>query len=130
MSAAGRDLIRRALDAGRSSLDERDAKLLLAIYGIPTPAGTVVHSAQRAATAVEALGRPAVLKGLGRHIQHKSDMGLIELGVRDATAARAAFHRIVDRGAGRVAEGVLVEEFVPHERELLSACAATSSSGQ
>ncbi len=119
MGAAGRDLIHRALDAGRSSLDEREAKSLLAVYGIPTPAGTVVHDAQRAAAAVEALGRPAVLKALGHDIQHKSDLGLVELDVRDAAAARAAYHRIVDRAAGRADEGVLVEELVPHERELL-----------
>ncbi len=31
------------------ALNERDAKLLLAAYDIPTPAGTVVHSAQDAA---------------------------------------------------------------------------------
>jgi acyl-CoA synthetase (NDP forming) len=119
MAAAGRELILRALDAGRSSLDETEAKRLLALYAIPTPAGTVVRSAQRAAAAVAALGRPAVLKALGPDIQHKSDLGLIELDVRDAAAARAAYHRIVDRAAGRAEDGVLVEELVPHERELL-----------
>ena len=119
MGAAGRDVIRRALDAGRTSLDEQEAKLLLAMYGVPTPAGTVVYDAQRAAAVVEALGRPAVLKALGPDIQHKSDLGLVELDVRDAAAARAAYHRIVDRAAGRAEGGVLVEELVPHERELL-----------
>jgi acyl-CoA synthetase (NDP forming) len=89
------------------------------MYGIPTPAGTVVRTAQQAAAAVNALGRPAVLKGLGHDIQHKSDTGLVELDVRDAAAARAAYHRIVDLAAGRADEGVLVEEWVPHERELL-----------
>ncbi len=119
MGAAGRDLIRRALDAGRASLDEREAKSLLAMYGVPTPAGTVVHDAQQAAAVVEGLGRPAVLKALGPDIQHKSDLGLVELDIRDAAAARAAYHRILDRAAGRAEEGVLVEEFVQHERELL-----------
>ena len=119
MGAAGRDVIRRALDAGRTSLDEREAKLLLAMYGVPTPAGTVVHDAQRAAAVVEALGRPAVLKALGPDIQHKSDLGLVELDVRDAAAARAAYHRIIDHAAGRADGGVLVEELLPHERELL-----------
>ncbi len=119
MGPNGRDLIRRALDAGRTSLDEREAKILLSMYGVPTPAGTVVHDAQRAAAAVAALGGPAVLKALGPDIQHKSDLGLVELDVRDAAAARAAYHRIVDRAAGRADDGVLVEELVPHERELL-----------
>jgi len=119
MSAPGRDLIQKALAEGRTSLDEHEAKRLLAMYGVPTPAGAVVRSAQRAAEVVEALGGPAAIKALGPDIQHKSDLGLVALDVRDAAAARAAFHRIVDRAAGRAETGVLVEEFVPHERELL-----------
>ena len=119
MGAPGREVILGALAAGRASLDEREAKTLLAMYGVPTPAGTVVRSAQQAATAVEALGGPSVFKALGPDVQHKSDLGLIELDVRDATAARAAYHRIVDRAAGRAEDGVLVEELVPHEREFL-----------
>lgn len=117
-AAPGSSLIRRALDEGRHALDEQEAKALLAAYELPTPMGKVVHTAQEAAGAVQALGRPAVLKGLGPDIQHKSDRGLVVLDVRDANAARVAYHRIVDLGAGRV-RGVLVEELVPHERELL-----------
>jgi acyl-CoA synthetase (NDP forming) len=109
----------RALREGRAALDEREAKALLAAYEIGTPLGTVVHSAQEAARAVEALGRRAVLKALGPDIQHKSDAGLVDLDVHDADAARTAYHRLVDRGAGRATGGVLVEEWVPHEREFL-----------
>ncbi len=114
----GAGLIRSALDEGRHALDEREAKALLAAYELPTPMGRVVHTAEEAARVVKALGRPAVLKGLGPDIQHKSDRGLVALDVREADEARTAYHRIVDLGAGRV-EGVLVEELVPHERELL-----------
>ena len=116
--APGSRLIRRALDEGRHALDEQEAKALLAAYELPTPMGRVVHTAQEAAHAVQALGRPAVLKGLGPDIQHKSDRGLVVLDVREAEDARVAYHRIVELGAGRV-RGVLVEELVPHERELL-----------
>lgn len=110
--------VRRAVNEGRHALDEAEAKALLANYGVPTPLGTVVHTAQEAARAVEALETRCVLKGLGPDVQHKSDTGLVELDVRDAASARRAFHLIEDRGAGRVT-GVLVEEWVPHERELL-----------
>ena len=117
-ASPGSSLIRRALDEGRHALDEQEAKALLAAYELPTPMGRVVHTAQEAARAVQALGRPAVLKGLGPDIQHKSDRGLVVLDIRSPEAARVAYHRIVDLGAGRV-RGVLVEELVPHERELL-----------
>jgi acyl-CoA synthetase (NDP forming) len=112
-------IIARAARERRGSLDEQEAKALLAAYSIPTPLSKVVHSAQEAAQVLEALGRRCVFKGLGPDIQHKSDSGLIELDVHDPAAARTAFHRIVDRGAGRVEGGVLVEEWVPHEREFL-----------
>jgi acyl-CoA synthetase (NDP forming) len=115
---AASPLVRQAVREGRSALDEGEAKALLAAYGVPTPLGKVVHTAQEAAQAVEALGTRCVLKGVGADVQHKSDNALIEPDVRDAAAARRAYHRIHDRGAGRVT-GVLVEEWVPHERELL-----------
>jgi acyl-CoA synthetase (NDP forming) len=115
---AASPLVRRAVREGRTALDEGEAKALLAAYGIPTPLGKVVHSAQEAAKAVEALETRCVLKGVGPDVQHKSDSGLIEPDVRGADAARGAYHLIHDRGAGRVT-GVLVEEWVPHERELL-----------
>ncbi len=112
-------LVTRAVQEGRHALDEVEAKALLASYGVPTPLGAVVHTAEEAARTVHALGRRCVLKALGPDIQHKSDTGLIEPDVHDDAAARLAFHRIVDRGAGRAAGGVLVEEWVPHEREFL-----------
>lgn len=116
--AIGREIIGRALSEGSDSLEESAGKALLTAYGIDTPLGTVVRSAADAVRALEALGGPVVLKGMGPDIQHKSDLGLVALDVRDAHAARAAYHRIIDRGAGRV-QGVLVEGLVPHERELL-----------
>jgi len=114
----GREIIERALAAGVSALDEREAKAFLAQYDIPTPLGTVVRTAEEAARAFRALGRPAVLKALGEDIQHKSDRGLVAVDVRDEATVRSAFHRLVDLSAGRAA-GVLVEEMVPHEREFL-----------
>jgi acyl-CoA synthetase (NDP forming) len=114
----GRDIIERALAAGAAALDERDAKALLAQYDIPTPLGVVVHTAEEAALAFRALGRPVVLKALGADIQHKSDRGLVAVDLRDEATVRTAFHRLMDLSAGRAA-GVLVEEMVPHERELL-----------
>ena len=115
---ASSPLVARAVREGRRALDEGEAKALLSAYGIPTPLGVVVRSAQEAARVVGSLGGRCVLKGVGSDIQHKSDAGLVELDVHDGEIARAAYHRIVDLAAGR-ASGVLVEEWVPHERELL-----------
>jgi len=114
----GRDVVCRALAAGERVLDEPRAKRLLAAYGLRVPRGVVVSEPEQAVPAAEQLGPTVVLKAVGPDIQHKSDTGLVAIDVRGAAAVRAAAQRIVERGAGRV-RGILVEELVPHERELL-----------
>ena len=51
----------------------------------------VVASAEQAVQAAAALGYPVVLKGVSATIIHKSDAGLVRLGLADAAAVAAAF---------------------------------------
>ena len=110
------DLIADALAAGRSTLSEPEAKALLHEYGVAVPEAHMVGSADEAGKAGEALGYPVVLKGVSAVVLHKTEAGLVELDVRDAEAAAAAYRRIVKRGAGRLT-GVLVERQLPRDRE-------------
>jgi acyl-CoA synthetase (NDP forming) len=110
----------RALLAGRGgsgALDEVGAKQLLAGYGIPTVAEHVATSANEAASVARALGFPVVMKVLSPDIVHKSDLGLVAVGVETATAARATYRQLV-RHAGNSAPGatilgVVVQAMVP-----------------
>jgi acetyltransferase len=71
-----------------------DAKALLEVYGIPT-AGTVeARTAAKAAAAAKKCGFPVVLKILSPQITHKTDVGGVELNIRDETQVKAAFRRI------------------------------------
>lgn len=95
-----------------SSPNEAAAKQLLGAAGIPSVPERVAKSARDAAMAAEALGFPVVLKILSPDIVHKSDVGGVALGVRDAREARAEYARLVAR-VGRARpeariEGVLV----------------------
>ncbi|MBL8385213.1 MAG: acetate--CoA ligase family protein [Burkholderiales bacterium] len=78
-----------ALPSGR--LTEPEAKALLRAYGIATPREVIADSAAAAARAAVAIGFPVVLKGLVRRIVHKSDAGLVRLGLSDAEAVRQAY---------------------------------------
>jgi acyl-CoA synthetase (NDP forming) len=72
------------------TLSEHDSKLLLAARGIPIARETLVPDAAGAVRAADALGYPVVVKLCGDAIAHKTERGLVRLGLRDAGAVREA----------------------------------------
>jgi acyl-CoA synthetase (NDP forming) len=103
----------RARPAG-STLSEQDSKALLKAYGIALPTEKVVTSAAEAARAGARIGFPVVMKIVSADIGHKSDLGLVEVGVRTEAEARTVFRRLMDtaRAAapGAALDGVLVAQ--------------------
>ncbi|GGG21324.1 acyl-CoA synthetase [Caldovatus sediminis] len=94
-------------------LTEAEAKRLLAAYGIPTTRERLAADADAAVRAAEAIGYPVALKGVSRAVVHKSDLGLVRLGLADAAAVRAAFAGVaaaLERAAPGTMEGCLVQE--------------------
>jgi succinyl-CoA synthetase beta subunit len=72
------------------TLSEADSKRLLATYGVAFPSEREVDTAEAAVAAAEALGLPVVLKLGGAAIAHKTERGLVRLGLADADAVREA----------------------------------------
>jgi acetyltransferase len=87
---AARAVIEGALAQGRLSLNEVEAKALLAAYGIPVVATRKVAGVDEAAQAAGAIGYPVVLKIASPQISHKSDVGGVALGLQDETELRRA----------------------------------------
>src|SRR5690242_17121457 len=70
------------------TLSEHDSKDLLRRYGVPIAGERLVRDPDAAATAAAALGFPVVLKLCGDALAHKSERGLVRLGLGDAAAVR------------------------------------------
>ncbi len=105
-------LLAAALNAART-VDEARTKRLLAAAGVPVPRGLIATDPDRAAEAAARLGFPVVVKGLG--IAHKSDAGVVVLGLRDASAVRDAAARVLralPADARSDAPALLVESMV------------------
>ena len=111
-------IVEKALAAGRPALDEAAAKQVLAAYGVPVPAGGLVHSAPEAADLAESLGVPVVMKAVGAHIQHKTETQLVVLDLRTPDEVAEAYVALAER-AGDALEAVLVEEMVAGSREFM-----------
>lgn len=82
--------------------DEVESKQLLAHYGIPTVTEHVAGSEGEAVAAATALGlgsgrQAVVLKALSAEIPHKSDLGLVEVGITTEDAVRSSYRTLVER---------------------------------
>lgn len=73
------------------ALDEAACRRILGAAGIPFVPERVATSAAEAAEAAAALGFPVALKVLSPDLAHKSDVGGVRLGLRDAAEVAAAF---------------------------------------
>lgn len=133
---AGRPERRRAAPAGAAEavaalldraegpvLTEREGKAVLAAYGIPVVAETLVNDAEAAVAAAGAAGYPVVLKVESPDLPHKTEAGVIRLNLRDAEAVRAAYAAVTENAARAAPRarinGVLVQPMVPAGIEMV-----------
>jgi succinyl-CoA synthetase beta subunit len=112
------DLIQTGLSRGQKALSEYESKKLLGLYGIPVTREKLSHSADEAVSAADSLGFPVALKACSAELMHKSERGGIELNIRSEGDVRRAYERII-RSVDLQLEGVLVQEMVPGQRELV-----------
>jgi acyl-CoA synthetase (NDP forming) len=101
---------------GGESLSEQDSKALLKAYGIALPKEGVATSAAEAVKAAKKIGYPVVMKIVSPDILHKSDLGLVAVGVRDEDDARRTYRRLLataKKAAPKATiDGVLVAQMV------------------
>jgi acyl-CoA synthetase (NDP forming) len=110
---------RRILEsvAPGSALSEWQSKQILKAYGIRTSRDVLCASATAAVKAAATIGYPVVMKVSSPDLLHKSDLGLVRVGVASAKDVRAAYTELMSKalragGKGVRIDGVLVSELV------------------
>ena len=88
-------------------IDEAESKKRLAAFGLPVPEGRVTDAEGTPGAAAE-IGYPVVVKAVGEHMTHKSDVGGVALNLNDGAAVAAAVE-----GMGRLSDRFLVERMAP-----------------
>jgi acetate---CoA ligase (ADP-forming) len=81
----------RKLAADSTRLDEARRFAFMSAIGVPMLACRAVASAADAVKAARQVGLPVVLKGCAPDVQHKSEHGLVALGLATDAAVAAAF---------------------------------------
>ncbi|MFJ3304621.1 acetate--CoA ligase family protein [Streptomyces sp. NPDC086549] len=111
----------RALMRPGQQLSEHAAKQLLRAYGIRVPREQLVTSAAAAVRAAGQVGYPVVMKASGAQIAHKTELGLVKIGLTSASQVRDAYRELTDiaRYEGVSLDGVLVCQMVERGVEMV-----------
>ncbi|MFJ6657705.1 acetate--CoA ligase family protein [Streptomyces sp. NPDC091377] len=102
-------------------LSEHAAKQLLRTYGIRVPREQLVTSAAAAVRAAGLVGYPVVMKASGARIAHKTELGLVKVGLTSAAQVRDAYRELTDiaRCEEVDLDGVLVCQMVEQGVEMV-----------
>ena len=105
-----------ALPAG-CTVGEHEARHVLAAYGIRGPREVLAHGVDEALKAARSLGYPVVLKGVVAGVAHKTEGGLVKVGVASDDQLRLAAAEVLHRGGPGAR--LLVQELVRPVAEIL-----------
>ena len=108
----------------RRTIHEHDAKRLLAGAGLPVVTETLCTTREAAIAAAGAIGYPVVLKFVADEVPHRSDLGLVAVGLRDARELGLAWDRMAGVRSEKlkdiVVAGFVVQQMVTGGVEVLA----------
>jgi acetyltransferase len=111
---AARLIIESAISEKRSVLTEPESIALLEAFGIPTVRNGIARSPEEALVLAVSMGFPIAMKIYSEDISHKSDVGGVKLGIRNAADVRGAYRDLIERvehvRPDAVLQGVTVEQ--------------------
>jgi acetate---CoA ligase (ADP-forming) len=117
-------ILDHAKNEGRKALSEIEAKSLLKAWGLVVPRGGLARNVAEVRSLAKGMGGPVALKLSSPDLLHKTEAGVIRLGVKSSEEAESAFEEILGAAkkwnpAARL-DGVLVEEMIEGEtREVI-----------
>ncbi|MFB3813119.1 MAG: GNAT family N-acetyltransferase [Terriglobales bacterium] len=120
---AARLLIEQVRESGRTVLTEYESKKLLDAYRIPTVRTEIATTPDKAVELALEMGFPVVLKLHSETVTHKTDVGGVQLNLRDGYAVRLAFKAIekavTERAGKEHFQGVTVQPMAKGHYEVI-----------
>lgn len=110
----------RAATTRGLTLDEAASLQLLASSGVPIAPFRLCRTEAEAVMAFHELGGHVVVKGCSASIQHKSEFGLVKVGIRDEAELRASFTDILRKlqASSEPWSGIIVARMISARQEM------------
>ena len=116
LTAGQEGALARLRAIGRPTLSESESKQVIAAWGVPGTKEVLAPSVDAAVQAAQRLGYPVALKVDSPDILHKTEAGVVRLGLRGADEVRAAHAEIManarKHAPAAAISGALVQEMV------------------
>ncbi len=109
---------RLILESTTGAQDEYVSKQILQSYDIPVVKEKLVDNVEECLNAADALGYPLVMKGLVAGGVHKTEMGLVQMGIPDRKTAADMFAGLMGKMKGQ--GKVLLQQQVSGKVELIA----------
>lgn len=110
------DVIKEALERGRTTLGEHQSKQFCSSFGIPVCREVIARNADSAVAEARKMGFPVVLKASGENLLHKTEVGGIALNLKSEAEVRKESERLLSIPG---CETLLVQEMVAGHREFV-----------
>ena len=121
-------IIEDAIKRGADNLSEFESKRILSSYGIPVTSEKTAKTLEEAVSAANSIGYPIVLKASGENLQHKTELDLIRLDLKDESQVRLAYKELLSESTIPITE-VLIQQMLRGNRELMAGLKRDSQFG-
>ena len=121
-------IIEDAIKRGADNLSEFESKQILSAYGIPVTSEKTAKTLEEAVSAANSIGYPIVLKASGENLQHKTELDLIRLDLKDESQVRLAYKELLSESTIPITE-VLIQQMLRGNRELMAGLKRDSQFG-
>ena len=124
LESSAEKILDQAKNQGRKALSEVEAKSLLKAWGLAVPRGGLARNAEEARSLASGIAGPVALKACSPDLLHKTEAGVIRLGLKSPEEVESAFEEIVAKAKKwdpqACLDGVLVEEMIGEDtREVI-----------
>ena len=113
---AQKKVIEQLRTIGRTTLSESESKQAIAAWDVAAPREILAASAAAAIAAAQNLGYPVVMKVDSAGIPHKTEAGVVRLGLRNADEVQTAYAEIMANAKKHAQQaklnGAMVQEMV------------------
>ena len=121
----GREIVKSIFKKNDEKLvwGEHDTRPILSAYGIPLVEGELITSIKEGQELAKKIGYPVVMKVASPQLLHKSEAGVVKVGVPDDKSFAETYNYLIDKAkrfdALASIEGVLVEKMAPIGEEVI-----------
>jgi len=98
----------------RGALPSKLVGRLLTSYGIPIVKSAVARSVDEAMSLAARIGFPMVVKVMSAQVPHRSDVGAVQLGIRDEAGLRAAV-ALIEKNVREKVPGAVIDGYEMQE---------------